>query len=53
MDNYIREGWFSNESEVMCIALREFINHNRIELREKFLEDDIEWASKSKNIQIL
>jgi metal-responsive CopG/Arc/MetJ family transcriptional regulator len=43
IEKYIKDGWFSNESELMREALREFIRHHRPMLMEKFMEEDIEW----------
>jgi len=48
IEKYIKGGWFSNESELMREALREFIRHHRPMLMEKFMEEDIEWAVKIK-----
>lgn len=48
IEKYIKGGWFSNESELMCEALREFIHRHRPILMEKFMEEDIEWAVKTK-----
>lgn len=46
--NYVKGGWFHDESEIMRVALQEFIRHHRIELMEKFMQEDIEWALKLK-----
>lgn len=48
IEKYIKGGWFSDETEVIREALREFIRHNRLVLMEKFMEEDIEWAIKIK-----
>jgi len=48
LENYVKLGWFSDESEMMRMALQEFIRHHRLELMEKFMKQDIEWAVKIK-----
>ena len=49
VDNYVKNGWFDDEKEVMRTALQEFIRRHRIELMEKFLREDIAWAGGPKN----
>jgi Arc/MetJ-type ribon-helix-helix transcriptional regulator len=48
LENYVKGGWFSDESEVVRAALQEFIRRHRLELIEKFMKQDIEWALKIK-----
>ena len=48
IEEYVKEGWFNNEGELMREALREFIRHHRPMLMEKYMEEDIEWALKVK-----
>ena len=48
VDNYIKSGWFTDETEMMRTALQEFIRHNRLKLTEQFMKEDIEWALKAK-----
>ncbi|MBE0478886.1 CopG family transcriptional regulator [Candidatus Aerophobetes bacterium] len=48
IENYIKGGWFTDTTELMCAALREFIRHRRPELMEKFMQEDIEWALRMK-----
>lgn len=50
VENYVKKGWFSNEEEVMRVALQEFIRHNRLRLTEEFMKEDIEWALKVKEM---
>ena len=45
---YVKSGWFTDEAELMRVALQEFIQHNRLQLIEKFQKEDIEWALKVK-----
>lgn len=48
LENYVKGCWFNEEAEVMRVALQEFIRHHRLELMDKFMEEDIEWAIKTK-----
>lgn len=48
MESYVKGGWFSDEAEVMRAAFQEFIRHHRLELLERFMREDIEWALKIK-----
>ena len=50
VENYVKQGWFINESKVLRAALQESIQHNRFRLMECFMKEDIEWALKV-NIQ--
>jgi Arc/MetJ-type ribon-helix-helix transcriptional regulator len=40
----VQDGWFSNESEVLRLAVAEFVRRRRFELAEQFQRDDIAWA---------
>ncbi len=44
----VRAGWFRDEPDVVCAALREFLQHHRLELAERFQLDDIAWAVREK-----
>jgi len=48
VENYVKKGWFSDESEVVKTALRDFVRHNRLKLMEQFMKEDIEWALSIK-----
>lgn len=48
LDAMVESGWFSNEAEVVRLALLEFIRHYRLELLEQFQREDIAWALKRK-----
>ncbi len=50
VENYVKQGWFSDEKEVMRVALQEFIRHNKVRLMEEFMKEDIEWALKAKEM---
>ncbi|MEW6620580.1 MAG: hypothetical protein AB1422_14785 [bacterium] len=48
IENYVKSGWFIDEQDVLRAAIQEFIDHNRIKLKEEFMKEDIEWALKLK-----
>lgn len=48
VEAYVRAGWFGSEEDVIRTALAEFIRRNRLELLERFMRDDIDWALKLK-----
>jgi len=52
VENYVKKGWFSNEGEVMRVALQEFIHTHHLKLMEQFMREDIEWASGFKKTKI-
>lgn len=49
IEAYVRAGWFGSEAEVVRAAVSDFVRRHRIELLERFMRDDIEWAVKLKN----
>ena len=49
IEAYVRAGWFGSEAEVIRAAVADFVRRRRIELHERFMRDDIEWALKLKN----
>ncbi len=48
IDAYVNAGWFGSEGEVIRAALMDFVKRHRIDLLERFMRDDIEWALKIK-----
>ena len=46
IEAYVRAGWFGSEAEVIRAAVADFVRRRRIELLERFMRDDIEWALK-------
>ena len=48
IEAYVRAGWFGSEGEVIRAAVADFVRRRRIELLERFMRDDIEWALKLK-----
>ncbi len=48
IEGYVKTGWFSSEAEVIRVALMDFVRRNRVELLERFMREDIQWAIKQK-----
>lgn len=48
IEAYVRAGWFGSEAEVIRAAVADFVRRRRLELLERFMRDDIEWALKQK-----
>jgi len=48
LEAMVKAGWFSNEAEVMRLALLEFVRRYRLELLERFQREDIAWALNQK-----
>ena len=44
MEALVEAGWFANDTEIVRLALAEFIRHYRFELLERFQREDIAWA---------
>jgi Arc/MetJ-type ribon-helix-helix transcriptional regulator len=49
IEAYVQAGWFGSEAEVIRAALADFVRRRRLDLLERFMRDDIEWALKLKN----
>ncbi len=49
IESYVKTGWFRSEAELVRAALMEFVRRNRVELLERFLREDIQWALKQKD----
>jgi len=49
IEAYVRAGWFGSEAEVIRVAVADFVRRRRLDLLERFMRDDIEWALKLKN----
>ena len=48
IEAYVRAGWFGSEADVIRAAITDFVRRHRLELLERFMRDDIEWALKLK-----
>ena len=44
LDVLVKDGWFVDESEIVRMALWEFVQRNRFNLTEHFQSEDIAWA---------
>jgi Arc/MetJ-type ribon-helix-helix transcriptional regulator len=40
----VKDGWFTDEAEIIRLALLEFAQRNRLALMERFHQEDIAWA---------
>jgi len=40
----VQNGWFRDESEVVCEAIRRFLESHEDLLMEEFVREDVEWA---------
>ena len=49
IEAYVRAGWLGSEAEVVRAAVADFVRRRRLELLERFMRDDIEWALKLKS----
>ena len=50
LDFMVKEGWFNSVTEVVRLALLEFIRRHRFELLERFQREDIAWALKQEEV---
>jgi Arc/MetJ-type ribon-helix-helix transcriptional regulator len=48
VEAYVKTGWFSSEAEMVRAALMDFLRRNRLDLLERLMRDDIQWALKQK-----
>lgn len=44
IDVLVKNGWFADETEIIRMALWQFVQHNRFALTEQFQRADIAWA---------
>lgn len=44
IDQVLKEGWFNSREEIVRLALREYLDRQRLELTERFQREDIAWA---------
>lgn len=44
LDQLVKGGWFADESELVRMALWEFVRRNHFTLTEQFQRADIQWA---------
>jgi len=48
MDGLIKEGWYSNRSEVIRDAIRNLIERKKLVRLETAIEEDVEWGLYGK-----
>lgn len=48
MEEVVRRGWFTDESELARQALGDFLRHHRLDLQEQHQLDDVAWALRLK-----
>lgn len=44
INDYVKEGFFPSEPDVIIAAMSEFVRRNQIDLMERFAREDINWA---------
>lgn len=49
VEGLVKDGWFTNESELVRQALTEFVHRHRFQLQEQFQQEDIRWALSLKD----
>jgi Arc/MetJ-type ribon-helix-helix transcriptional regulator len=52
LETLVKDGWFMDETEVIRLAVLEFIQHHRFVLLEQFQRDDIVWALRQKPAKV-
>lgn len=45
-------GWFTDEAEIIHLALLEFVRRHRFALLEQFQREDIAWALQQKEAKM-
>jgi Arc/MetJ-type ribon-helix-helix transcriptional regulator len=48
IDVLVQNGWFADETEIIRMALWEFVHRNRLALMEQFQRADIAWALQQR-----
>ncbi len=48
IDVLVQNGWFADETEIIRMALWEFVQRNRFALMEQFQRADIAWALRQR-----
>lgn len=44
----VEKGWFRNEDDIILEALIRFLDTHKVELMEKFIQEDVEWGLHGK-----
>lgn len=48
----VKDGGFASETEIVRMAVLDFIRHNQFMLAEQFQREDIAWALQEKKKQV-
>jgi len=48
LETLVRKGWFRSESELVRVAVLDFVRRHGYELQERFQREDIKWALEHK-----
>jgi len=46
LESLVKNGWFASETEIIRLALTEFVKRYRFALQEKFQMEDVAWAMR-------
>jgi Arc/MetJ-type ribon-helix-helix transcriptional regulator len=50
LEALVKDGWFTDETEIIRLAVMEFMRRDRLTLLEQFQREDIAWALKQKGL---
>jgi Arc/MetJ-type ribon-helix-helix transcriptional regulator len=50
LDALIETGWFTDETEIIRLALKDFVHRHKFALLEQFQREDIDWALRHKSL---
>ena len=50
LESLVKDGWFTDETEIIRLAVMEFMRRDRLTLQEQFQREDIAWALKQKEL---
>ena len=52
LSGLVKSGWFTDENEIVRLALLEFVRRYRFALIEQFQREDIAWALQQKRAKV-
>jgi Arc/MetJ-type ribon-helix-helix transcriptional regulator len=50
LESLVKDGWFTDETEIIRLAVMDFMRRDRLTLQEQFQREDIAWALKQKGL---
>ena len=50
LEALVKDGWFTDETEIIRLAVMKFMRRDRLTLLEQFQREDIAWALKQKGL---